>query len=225
MSTEKRKRFYCHHCGQFIYVDGKLHMHPGEKLTLTEMSEGCEIESYVCNHCGKINIFLSTKHYGADGNEIINSKKNIVDKHIFPMGDVPKKIKSVPAKYMNEYNEAANVKEISPKSCALICRRTLEMILENECGCTKFKLSEKVNDYIKAHTVSALLQKSMWYIVNAGNAMAHDKKDEYDKLIKLKSSDCDALLNALETVFNEIFVEPKKLEKLDKNLAKVTPKK
>ena len=98
------------------------------------------------------------------------------------------------------------------------------MILENECGCTKFKLSEKVKEYIDNNSPSELLQKSMWYLVNAGNAMAHDKKDINDNLIKLKSSDCDALLNALETVFDEIFVKPKKLEKLAKKLAKVTPK-
>ena len=224
MPKDKRKRFTCHHCGHFIYVDGKLHTHPGERLTMTQMSEGCEIESYICNDCGKINIFLSTKHYGADGKEIVNSKKNITDRHIFPFFNAPKKIESVPAKYLHEYNEAANVKEISPKSCALICRRVLEMILENECGCTKFKLSEKVKEYIDNNLPSELLQKSMWYLVNAGNAMAHDKKDMNDNLIKLKSSDCDALLNALETVFDEIFVKPKKLEKLAKKLAKVTPK-
>ena len=204
-------------------------------------------ESYICNNCGRVNIFLSTKHYGADGKEIKNSKKNIVEKHIFPFSDAPKKIKYVPAKYMHEYNEAASVKEISPKSCALICRRTLEMILENECGCTKFKLGEKVKEYIAKNTPakpsseppseppsasapvpappSEFLQKSMWYLVDAGNAMAHDKKGMDDNLIKLKSSDCDHILNALETVFDEIFVKPKQVKGLDKQLAKVTPKK
>ena len=225
MDNEKRKKFYCRHCGEFIYVDGKVHVHPGEKLMMAEMSEGCEIESYICNNCGKVNIFLSTKHYRADGKEIKNSKKNIVEKHIFPFSDAPKKIKYVPAKYMHEYNEAASVKEISPKSCALICRRTLEMILENECECTKFNLGAKVEEYIAKATPSELLQKSMWYLVNAGNAMAHDKKDMNDNLIKLKSSDCDFMLKALETVFDEIFVKPKQVKGLDKQLAKVTPKK
>lgn len=192
---------------------------------MAEMSEGCEIESYICNNCGKVNIFLTTKHYGVDGKEIKNSKKNIVEKHIFPFSDTPKKIKYVPAKYMHEYNEAASVKEISPKSCALICRRTLEMILENECECTKFNLGAKVEEYIAKATPSELLQKSMWYLVNAGNAMAHDKKDMNDNLIKLKSSDCDFMLKALETVFDEIFVKPKQVKGLDKQLAKVTPKK
>lgn len=248
MDNEKRKKFYCRHCGEFIYVDGKVHVHPGERLMMAEMSEGCEMESYICNNCGKVNIFLSTKHYGADGKEIKNSKKNIVEKHIFPFSDAPKKIKYVPAKYMHEYNEAASVKEISPKSCALICRRILEMILENECGCTKFNLGAKVDEYIakatpskpvpeppsepppepQSATVSVppfeLLEKSMKYIVNAGNAMAHDKKDMNDNLIKLKSSDCDYMLKALETVFDEIFVKPKKVKRLDKQLAKVTPK-
>lgn len=225
MDHEKRKRFYCRHCGQFIYVDGMVHVHPGEKLTIAEMSEGCEIESYICNYCGKINIFLSTKHYGADGKEIKNSKKNIIEKHIFPFSDAPKKIKDVPAKYMREYNEAASVKEISPKSCALICRRTLEMILENECGCTKFNLGGKVEEYLSKATPSEFVQKSIWYLVNAGNAMAHDKKDMNDNLIKLKSPDCDIMLESLETVFDEIFVKPKKVKGLDKQLAKVTPKK
>ncbi len=192
---------------------------------MAKMSEGCEIESYICNNCGKVNIFLSTKHYGADGKEIKNSKKNIIEKHIFPFSNAPKKIKYVPAKYMHEYNEAASVKEISPKSCALICRRTLEMILENECECTEFKLGEKVTEYIAKATPSELVRKSMWYLVNAGNAMAHNKKDMNDNLIKLKSSDCDFVLKALETVFDEIFVKPKQVKGLDKQLAKVTPKK
>ena len=55
--------------------------------------------------------------------------------------------------------------------------------------------------------------------------MAHDKKGMDDNLIKLKSSDCDHILNALETVFDEIFVKPKQVKGLDKQLAKVTPKK
>lgn len=226
MNNEKRKRFFCRHCGELIYVDGKVHIHPGQKLTLTEMSEGCEIESYICNYCGKVNIFLSTKHYGADEKEIKSSKKNIIEKHIFPFCDVPKKIKNVPARYMREYNEAASVKEISPKSCALICRRTLEMILENECGCTKYKLSEKVKEYTSNNApLSKLLEKSMWYLVSAGNAMAHDKKDVNDNLIKLTSSDCDTMLKALETVFDEIFVKPKQVKRLEKQLDKVMSKK
>lgn len=215
----------CRHCGKQISVEGNVYTQEGEHLTFTEYTQGCDIECYSCNDCGKINIFLSTKHYNSEGKEVNNVRGKTQNKHIFPVTVAPLKIKGVPAKYLSEYKEAASVKEISPKACALICRRVLEMVLENECGCTKFNLSEKVKEYISNTSPSEYMQKSMKYIVNAGNAMAHDKKDINDNLIKLKSSDCDAILNALEAVFDEIFVKPKKLERLDKNLAKVTPKK
>ena len=55
--------------------------------------------------------------------------------------------------------------------------------------------------------------------------MAHDKKDVNDNLIKLTSSDCDTMLKALETVFDEIFVKPKQVKRLEKQLDKVMSKK
>ena len=109
--------------------------------------------------------------------------------------------------------------------CMSTMKLPVEMILENECECTKFNLGAKVEEYIAKATPSELFKKSMWYLVNAGNAMAHDKKDMNDNLIKLKSSDCDFMLKALETVFDEIFVKPKQVKGLDKQLAKVMPKK
>lgn len=224
MGKKVRKKFTCRHCGNFVYVDGISHTHPGEHLNVRIMSQGGEIESYVCNDCGKLNIFLSTKHYGADGKETLVAKGRIVDKYIFPFNVPRKKLKYVPAKYMNEYNEAAWVKEVSIKSCALVCRRILEMILENECGCTKFNLSEKVKEYSAQAPLPELVEQSMQFVVNAGNAMAHDKKNQNDDLIRLKASDCDKLLEALEIIFDHIFIQPQKAALMGKNVEKVTPK-
>ncbi len=225
MGKKVRKKFVCRHCGKLVYVEGILHVHSGVHLNVSVMSQGGDIESYICNECGKLNIFLSTKHYGADGKETTAAKGKLVNKYIFPVHDSPKKIKHVPAKYLNEYNEAACVKEISSKSCALICRRILEMILENECSCSDRNLSDKVNTYSAKAPLPALVEKSMRFIVGAGNAMAHDKKNQNDDLIRLQAGDCDKLLEALETVFDHIFVRPKKEAQMVKNIQKVTPKK
>lgn len=224
MGKKVRKKFVCRHCGKFVFVDGVLHTHPGEHLNVRVMSQGGEIESYICNECGKINIFLSTKHYGADGNETLSAKGRIVDKYIFPINAPPKKMKYVPAKYMNEYNEAAWVKEISIKSCALVCRRILEMILENECKCKKYSLSQKVQEYSEKALLPKLVEQSMQFVVNAGNAMAHDKRNQSDDLIRLKASDCDKLLEALEIIFDHVFIQPQKAALMGKNVERVTPK-
>lgn len=224
MGKKVRKKFVCRHCGKLVYVDGISHIHPGEHLNVRVMSQGGKIESYVCNECGKLNIFLSTKHYSADGKETLSAKGRIVNKYIFPIKAPRKKLKYVPAKYMNEYNEAVWVKEISIKSCALVCRRILEMILENECHCTKFNLSQKVQEYSEKAPLPKLVEQSMQFIVNAGNAMAHDKKNQNDDLIRLKVSDCDKLLEALEIIFDHVFIQPKKEALMVKNVERVTPK-
>ncbi|MFB7816426.1 DUF4145 domain-containing protein [Paenibacillus chitinolyticus] len=225
MEKSVRRKFTCRHCGKFVYVDGFSHVHEGERLNISVFSQGAEIESYVCNECGKVSIFLGSKHYGSDGKETIAVKNRIIDKYIYPLTEAAKQIKYVPAKYMREYNEAAWVKEISPKSCALVCRRILEMILENECGCNQFNLSKKVEGYINSNSVPNLTEQAMRYIVGAGNAVAHDKKDQNDDLIRIKRKDCDKLLDALEEVFEHIFIQPKKVEQMQKNVQSVTPKK
>ncbi|PNQ84228.1 hypothetical protein C1T20_19930 [Paenibacillus polymyxa] len=225
MEKSVRKKFTCRYCGKLVYVDGFSHVHEGERLNISVFSQGAEIESYVCNECGKVSIFLTSKHYGSDGKETTAVKNRIAEKYVYPLDEPPRKIKYVPAKYMNEYNEASWVKEISPKSCALVCRRILEMILQNECHCTKFNLSQKVEEYINNGSVPNLTEKAMRYIVGAGNAVAHDKKNENDDLIRIKRKDCDKLLEALELVFEHIFVQPKREEQMEKNIQSVTPKK
>jgi predicted RNA-binding Zn-ribbon protein involved in translation (DUF1610 family) len=220
-----RKKFVCRNCGKLVYVDGYSHIHEGEHLNISLISQGALIQSFICNECGKVNIFLTTKHYESDGKETTAVRNKIIDKYIYPLTEAPIIIKHVPARYMREYNEAAWVKEISPKSCALVCRRILEIILQNECGCTQFNLSKKVESYITEHSVSELTQQAMRYIVGAGNAVAHDKKNQNDDLIRITSKDCDKLLSALEEVFDFIFVRPKKEEQMQRNVQRVTPKK
>ena len=205
-------------------MDGLLHTHQAEHMNIGRFSQGCNIETYVCNDCGKVNVFLTTICYGQDGKELAKFPGKVSDKHIYPISPAPEKIKYVPAKYLHEYNEASGVKEKSPKACALLCRRILEMILADKCHCTSYNLSGKVAEYIKREKPGKLIEDSMGFIVGAGNAMAHDKKNEDDDLIRINVSDCDKLLEALKNVFDHIFVLPKREEKMAQNKQKVTPR-
>jgi len=225
VSDSLRKRFDCRHCGKLIFVDGKKHLHEGEHLNLGVVSQGVQIESYVCNECGKINICISTKHYGTDMKEVPTAKGKIKDMFVFPVNTPPVNIKYVPKKYLNEYNEARWLRDVSPKACALICRRIMEIILENDCNCTKFNLSEKLIEFEAKYKPTTFLMKSLQYIIGAGNAVAHNKKDLNDDLITIKSNDCDALLEAVRMLFDTVFVLPQKESELAKRLKKVEPKK
>lgn len=100
----------------------------------------------------------------------------------------------------------------------------IESYVCNECDCTKFNLSQKVQEYSEKAPLPKLVEQSMRFIVNAGNAMAHDKKNQNDDLIRLKVSDCDKLLEALEIIFDHVFIQPKKEALMGKNVERVTPK-
>ena len=126
---------------------------------------------------------------------------------------------------MKEYNEALRVKDISQKSCALMCRRITEMVLEEECGCTKFNLSAKLMEFQTNHNPSDFVIQSIEYIIGAGNAAAHNKKNLQDDLIRITKDDCNALLESVLELFDVVFVKPKKAEKNAKRFQKVQTKK
>lgn len=52
----------------------------------------------------------------------------------------PRKFDNVDKKYVDDYTEACNVLDVSTKSCAMLCRVLVDVVLREKCGCTEHRL-------------------------------------------------------------------------------------
>lgn len=226
MGNTIRKKFVCRHCNQTVNIEGKMFIHEGEHLNIADMGQGLNIESYMCNLCGGMNLFVTTKHYSKNSMEEIaqNIKGKTSNLHVFPVHNAPKKIKYVPAEYLSEYNDARILIDINFRACALLCRRIMESVLIKACELDDYHLSTKIKSFNDKYNPPELVKKSMKYIIDAGNASAHDNVNINDDLIKISRTDCEELLNAVELIFDVVFVQPRKALELEKKLKRIEEK-
>lgn len=217
------KRFYCHHCGELIYPDGQQHIHEKENMGFASYSDSAEIESYVCNECGKINIFITTSEY-----DEVNKKLQHREVHCYPIHIAPVDIEHVPSEYLDLFNQARYIQDISPKASAIVCRRTLEMIFEKnyeELFDKKDRaLASKIKKFIDVKKPDDLTEKSMYYILNAGNAVAHKIINNEDKIIDVSFEECKQALKSIKNIFEGIFVKPEQVKEYEQQMKSVKPK-
>lgn len=141
----------------------------------------------------------------------------------------PKKaieIKNAEKVYVDSYNEAYQVLETSPKSCAFLCRTLVERLLKERCGCTDYGLEARIKTFLVNNSVPKKLSDNLHYVKLAGDTVAHTKEDDSGTAIETTKEDCLLLLQIIEMLMDFIFNQPQdEFAKLKKFEASRTQKK
>lgn len=133
---------------------------------------------------------------------------------IYPLVKVERLIPpEVPEDCLNEYREAESVFSISPKSSAALSRRLLQKILHEKLQIRKKDLSLEIEEFINTSNAPTYLIEAIDAVRQIGNFAAHPiKYTNTAEIVEVESGEAEWLLDVLESFFDFVFVQPKKLE-------------
>jgi len=214
MKSQQRNRITCKHCDRESVVDGDVFQWEGDIVSSNVMTLGGRLYVFTCQLCGNANIMYEGINFAAGLSSPERMANDIEMIQIYPTRKRNKDFVYVDEKYINEYNDACHVLEISPKACAVLCRRIAETILTDECK-LKGTLEEKIDKFILDKSPPSPLLEYLPSIRLAGNRGAHEKRDISGIVVEVEKNDCVILLETIEMLFDFVFMQPKiKAEKI-----------
>ncbi len=130
----------------------------------------------------------------------------------------------VPELYRESFNQAAAVLSLSPMASAAISRRCLQHLLRQEFGIEKRSLAQEIDEFIQLQNVPSFISDAVDAVRNIGNFAAHPLKDtNTGEIVEVEPGEADWLLEVLESLYDFVFIQPKRLaqrkESLNKKLA------
>jgi hypothetical protein len=132
---------------------------------------------------------------------------------IFPAGTSRGPVPGeVPAKIAEDYQEACNVLDISPKASAALSRRTLQAILRGH-GYKARDLAQEIdlllNETDSARAIPTSLRLMVDAVRNFGNFSAHPIDDKTTlQVIDVEPEEAEWCLEVIEECFQHFYVRP-----------------
>ncbi|NUQ82034.1 MAG: DUF4145 domain-containing protein [Bacteroidetes bacterium] len=213
-------KMICGHCKVPIYADWQygsvMEISPSNGSSdLFGFAKGAQITYMVCPGCllPIIGIRLSadvTYNYPDNCLDLVNLIGFTI---VYPGLNSNLQIdKYVPREFLEDYLEAKEV-ERSPKACAALLRRLLQLVLRKHFKIEKRNLEQEIGAFIKEQSPPSYLVTSLDAIRTVGNFAAHPIKSENaDKIIEVEPGEVDWLFAGIESLFDFAFIQPAILE-------------
>lgn len=181
--------------------------------------KGLKISYGHCPECEDLIIKMDTGTFEVDGAGS-ESLSNIEKKEfLYPKFFTRNVEMEVPDKYKTDYLEACAVLNISPKASAAMSRRILQNILREELKISHPSLAKEIDEFLHRKDVPTYLGEAVDAIRNIGNFAAHPLKDtNTGEVIEVEAGEAEWLLDVNESLFDFVFVQPKRLEERKKKL-------
>ena len=167
-----------------------------------------------CGHCPACNKFIvkyETGDFESTSNSIffnVTSSEIIFPKYVLRRVEA-----EVPDRYKQDFLEACAVLPISPKASAALSRRILQDVLRQELGISKPSLAQEIDEFIKKKDIPSYLTDAVDAVRNIGNFAAHPLKDtNTGEIVEVEAGEAEWLLEVNESLFDFVFVQPKRLE-------------
>jgi hypothetical protein len=151
-----------------------------------------------CPTCGRLNVAYGTK----PGSRIFLYPRAISREPIDPC---------VPAEFADDYIQACNVLDISPKASAALSRRCLQHILRDCAKVTAPNLDQEIQQVIKGNMVPSYIADSLDAVRNIGNFATHPMKSTASgQILDVEPGEAEWNLDTVEQLFDFYFVGPAK---------------
>ena len=123
----------------------------------------------------------------------------------------------IPAAILNDYDEACQIRDLSPKASATLSRRCLQGILRDFWKVKPSRLVDEINQI--QNKVDPLVWEAIDSVRKIGNIGAHMEKD-INVIIDVEPDEAELLLGLIEMLLREWYVlreeRKKKLESIKK---------
>jgi Domain of unknown function (DUF4145) len=221
----------CPHCGITFHDEfstDNLHNRTSN-LKLQDVGYDIHARSQSCPECDKAIVLLEFGRY-----ESQSSKSGIgallpprwVSKRIvqvYPKGSTRPVPSEVPADVVNDFKEASDVIQDSPKASAALSRRLLQRLLREQAKVKPGDLSDEIQEVLDSNQLPSSAAQAIDAVRNIGNFAAHPiKSKDTGVIVDVEPGEAEWLLDTLESLFDIYFVQPlilaRKRAELDKKL-------
>jgi len=118
----------------------------------------------------------------------------------------------VPVDYRRDYEEAAAILDLSPRMSAVLSRRILADLLEKYAGQSAYRLSARIDEFIKDKNQPIQIRENMHAVRTAADLGAHTKreKDDQAELVETARDEAEWALSIIDRLFDWFIVAPAK---------------
>lgn len=201
----------CPHCGTRVYLElyGNGYQEQGN----------CQKGGYnvVSDYCPSCDGFIVIVEHGTrfESSQYTDEAYDIdLSEVIFPKFSSGRILdNAIPTRYADNFREAEQVLNISPKASATISRYILQMVLHEELHITKRNLEEEIRELEALQMVSSKLVKMLQIFRKVANFGAHPKKNTNSgEIVEVEEGEAEIMLDLLDELFDCLFVKPKQQE-------------
>jgi hypothetical protein len=115
----------------------------------------------------------------------------------------------VPDPYKQDFDEAAAILPISPKSSAALSRRNLQAIIHDIAGVKERDLNLEIQTIIDSGKVPSYISEELHAVRVIGNYAAHPIKATCaGEIVEVEPGEAEWNLDVLESLFDFYFVQP-----------------
>jgi len=137
----------------------------------------------------------------------------------------------IPKALRDDYVEACRIRDLSPKASATLARRCLQGMIRHFCGINKSRLIDEINALREAveggsepRGVTIESVDAIDHVRKIGNIGAHMEKD-VNLIIDIEPGEAQALIELIEMLFDEWYVEQNNRTERLKKIAAIGEKK
>jgi hypothetical protein len=204
----------CPHCNVGIHVDTATEYW----LTPGNDKNSRYIYKMMCPSCKEMILVLSRHHYDITSFGFEEPHQIVLyPKHSSTRKPCPPEVKIKSPALAQDYVEACQCLEVSPKASAALSRRCLQQILrENESIPLLGKypdnqLTDEIKYVIGLNKLSLRLAGKLDHVRHVGNFAAHPTKDaSTGAIVDVEEGEAEYNLEVLEDLFDAYFVEPQR---------------
>ena len=176
---------------------------------------GYQVAEGFCPECHQFVVLIRRGQYwehdlnDAESRELMDDTQEV----IFPIRRNHRPLPpEVPEPCRTDFAEACAVLNISPKASAAISRRLLQHLLRDVLKIQHKTLDKEIAEFISRPGVPSHLTEAVDAIRTVGNFAAHPMKDtNTGEILDVEPEEANWLVNVLESLFDFLFVQPKRL--------------
>lgn len=164
--------------------------------------------------------FLYMAYCAACNEIVIGRRHDKGNKLVWPPTTLPDNAPHGLDKHIKKaYDEARIIIDLSPQAAAVLARRCVQHSIRTELGITKATLNLEIQEAITRPELSRTTKNAIDQIREIGNWGAHPSKDPADTLIEVTLEQAMYTIEALEMLFNDLYIAPKKFEDMQVTIA------
>lgn len=211
---------YCNRDQTIVYRNTSTKQFAFETVPSDEGFLGLEARAIICANpdCTKATISckIVSATIGVNGNYIPEETTVLSHHKLRPNSTSKPQPDYIPQVLRNDYYEACQIKDLSPKASATLARRCIQGMIRDFCGIregTLFKeieaLKKLVDEGGAPKGVSDESIDALHAIREIGNIGAHMEKD-INVIVDVDPNEAQVLIELIESLFEEWYVERQK---------------